>query len=168
MKPNFSKHNLAKTIFFLFFIICLAWILPAPGTAHRVNLFAWIEGDMIHVESKFSGGRHVNAGKITVFDSEGRELLSGMTNETGEFSFKIPKKTDLKIIIDAGEGHRAEWTISAADIEMPASKNRPAAEKGLPVKNILIGLGCIFTLAAVAAATRKRKIKEQNHESTTN
>ena len=166
MKPDLNKHNLAKSIFFLVFIICLSWILPAPGTAHRVNLFAWIEGDTIYVESKFSGGRHVNAGKITIMDSEGSELLSGMTNETGEFSFKIPKKTDLKIILDAGEGHRAEWTISAADIEMPASNKRPAAEKGLPVKNILIGLGCIFVLVAVVTITRKRKIKKQHHEST--
>ncbi|MDX1709089.1 MAG: hypothetical protein R3274_10845 [Desulfobacterales bacterium] len=131
-----------------------------------MNLFAWIEGDMIHVESKFSSGRQVKAGKITILDSEGGELLSGMTNETGEFSFKIPKKTDLKIILDAGEGHRAEWTISAADIEMPTPEKKPVTEKSVPAKNILIGIGCIFALAAVVALTHKRKMRRQNREST--
>ena len=166
MKSDLRKHDLATSIFFLSLAICYLWILPAPADAHRVNLFAWIEGDIVHVESKFSSGRRVNAGKITILDSEGSELLSGMTNENGEFSFKIPKKTDLKIILEAGEGHRAEWTIGAADIEMPVSEKRPALEKGLPAKNIVIGLGCIFALAAIVALVRKRKLKKTNHEST--
>jgi nickel transport protein len=82
-----------------------------------------------------------------------------MTNENGEFSFKIPKKTDLKIVIDTGEGHRGEWTIAASEIEMPTAEKRSAMEKGLPAKNILIGVGCIFALAAIVALTRKRKMK---------
>jgi nickel transport protein len=159
MKPDFIKINLAKLIFFLCSIFMIVLIWSVQGEAHRVNLFAWVEGDTIHVESKFSGGKRVNAGNITVLDSDGGELLSGMTNENGEFSFKIPKKTDLKIVIDTGEGHRAEWSISAADIEMPAAEKKPAMEQGLPAKNILIGVGCIFALAAIVALTRKRKMK---------
>ena len=166
MKPDFLEYNLAKSIFFLCFTCYLLLISSAPAEAHRVNLFAWVEGNTIHVECKFSGGRHVNAGKIIVLDSEGGQLLSGMTNENGDFSFKIPKKTDLKIILEAGEGHRAEWTIGAAEIEMPVSEERPALEEGLPAKNIVIGLGCIFALAAIVALVRKRKLKKTNHEST--
>ncbi len=159
MKPDSLKYNLAKSVFFLFFIICLLWISTVPGYAHRVNIFAWIEGDTVNIESKFSGGGRVNAGKITIFDSEGAELLSGITNENGEFSFKVPKLTDLKIVLEAGEGHRAEWTITASEIELPTTEKRPAAEEGLPVKNIIIGIGCIFGLVAMAAFVRKRKIK---------
>ena len=168
MRPNLRKHNLAKSIFSLLCIICLLMFLPTLGDAHRVNLFAWIEGDTVYVESKFSGGRHVNAGKITILDSKGGELLSGMTNEKGEFSFKLPKKTDLTIVLDAGEGHRAEWKISAAEIEMPASKRRSASDNGIPAKNILLGSGCIFAMAAVGAIVRKRKLKKTNHEGTKN
>jgi hypothetical protein len=159
MKPDFLKINLAKSIFFLFFTFMTVLFWSAQGDAHRVNLFAWVEGDTIHVESKFSGGKRVNAGKITVLDPDGGELLSGMTNENGEFSFKIPKKTDLKIVVEAGEGHRGEWSISAADIEMPASEKRQAAENGLPVINTFIGIGFICGLTAIIAYIRNRRKK---------
>lgn len=166
MKPELFKYNLAKSIFFLLLGGCFVLILTAAADAHRVNLFAWIEGDTVYVESKFSSGRRVNAGKITVFDSGGNELLSGMTNENGEFSFKVPKKSDLKIVLSAGEGHRAEWTITASEIELPTTEKRPAAKKGMPVKNILIGIGCIFGLTAIIAYTRNRRKKNIDHENT--
>ena len=157
MKLDTLESNLAKPIFYLFLVIGLLWIRIEPVEAHRVNLFAWVEGDTVYAESKFSGGRRVNAGKITVLDSQGTELLSGTTNEKGEFSFKVPQKTELKIVLVAGTGHKAEWTISANEIEMPAAGKRPISEKGAPVKGIIIGLGCIFGLTAIAVYIRKRK-----------
>ena len=33
------------------------------------------------------------------------------TNEKGEFSFKLPKKAELKIVLLAGTGHRGEWNL---------------------------------------------------------
>jgi nickel transport protein len=140
-------------------VVGFLWIGAASVNAHRVNVFAWIEGDTVHVESKFSGGKRVKAGKITVLDSEGGELISGMTNENGEFSFKIPKKTDLKIVVEAGEGHRGEWSINAADIEMPASEKRQAAENGPPAINTFIGIGFICGLTAIIAYIRNRRKK---------
>ncbi len=71
-------------------IFCLLW--PGAAAAHRVNIFAWVEGDTVHTESKFSGGKRVNGGEIVVYDLEGKQLLSGKTNAEGEFSFKIPEK----------------------------------------------------------------------------
>ncbi len=86
--------------------------------AHKVNVFAWVEGDAVFIESKFSGGKRVKGGMITVSDLRGNQLLSGKTNNRGEFSFKIPKKTTLKIVLVAGMGHRGEWTIPVEEIEM--------------------------------------------------
>lgn len=166
MKAELFKYNLAKSIFFLLWASCFVLILTAAADAHRVNLFAWIEGDTVYVESKFSSGRRVNAGKITVYDSGGNELLSGMTNENGEFSFKVPKKSDLKIVLNAGEGHRAEWSIPASEIGLTTTEKRQTAEEGLPVKNILIGIGCIFGFSAIVAAIRKRKIKNGHPKDT--
>src|SRR5210317_1707643 len=117
--------------------------------AHRVNLFAWVEGDTVYVESKFSSSRRVNKGKIIVTDPEGTQLLTGTTNENGEFSFKVPKKTELKIVLMAGTGHRAEWTIPANEIEMPGPAGKTVPEKGTAVKGIIIGVGCIFGLTAI-------------------
>ena len=41
----------------LFFAAALLLLLAAQPLAHNVTVFAWVEGDTVHVESKFSGGR---------------------------------------------------------------------------------------------------------------
>jgi len=58
----------------------------------------------------------VHEGVIRVFDSTGKELLNGKTDTKGEFSFKVPKPDDLKIVLEAGMGHRAEWPLSKQDL----------------------------------------------------
>jgi hypothetical protein len=64
--------------------------------AHGVTIFAWVDGDIIRTISKFSGGKRVKNSDVKVFDTEGNQLLEGKTDENGEFSFTIPKKTDLR------------------------------------------------------------------------
>ena len=78
--------------------------------AHRVIVFAFVEGDTVHTTSKFPGGKRVKNGEIVVKDLQGNTLLQGVTDENGEFSFKIPKREALKVILKAGMGHMAEWT----------------------------------------------------------
>ena len=115
---------------------CL-WLLPmmvGSASAHRVNVFAWVEGDTVYVESKFAGGKKVKDGKIVVTDPRGVELLSGRTNDQGEFSLQAPKATDLKIVLIAGQGHRGEWTVRAAEIAGIPSKtaSHPRTENARP------------------------------------
>ena len=143
MKPHILKSYLAKPIFYLFLVVCLFGFQIEPVDAHRVNLFAWVEGDTVYVESKFSSGKKVKAGKIIVTDPRG--------------TFKVPKKTELKIVLRAGTGHRAEWTIPASEIEMPAPGEKKVSEKSTTVRGIVIGIGCIFGLTAIVAYIRKHK-----------
>jgi nickel transport protein len=159
MKNHTFKSNLAKPIFYLFLVVCLLCFGIEPVDAHRVILFAWAENDTVYVESKFSSGKKVKAGKIIVTDPEGTELVKGTTNEIGEFSFKVPKKTDLKIVLLAGEGHRAEWTLPLAEIETSAAETQPVPQKGPGAKEVIIGIGCILGLAGIVAYIRKRKKK---------
>lgn len=97
--------------------------------AHRVNVFAWVEGDTVHTESKFSGGKRVNGGEVLVYDLKGNELLSGKTNAQGEFSFKIPRKTAMKIVLKAGMGHRGEWTVPLSEIDPQNSGSGPVVSQ---------------------------------------
>ena len=101
--------------------LCILPIFVGSASAHRVNVFAWVDGGTIYVESKFAGGKMVKDAKIRVLDPKGVELLAGRTNDQGEFSFKVPKPTDLKILIVAGQGHQGQWTIRAAELtDMPS------------------------------------------------
>jgi nickel transport protein len=98
-------------------------LAAGPVRAHKVMIFAWVEGDTVHTESKFSGGKTVKRGKIIVYDLEGNQLVEGNTDKQGRFSFSIPKKTTLKVVLNAGMGHRAEWTIPVEETDEVISKH---------------------------------------------
>lgn len=118
----------------LFIGLTLCWAMTgacvAPVQAHNVTVFAWVEGDTVHVESKFAGGRRPKDAPIEVYDGAGNLLIKGSTDENGEFSFPAPQKTALKIVLTAGMGHRAEWTIpreELGDVPEAAAADAPAA-----------------------------------------
>jgi len=107
-------------IWFFLLILLLASIitLSADHTVfgHKVTIFAWVDGDTVFTESKFSGEKKAINAQVLVFDRDGKRLLEGKTNNKGEFSFKVPKITDLSIVLNAGMGHRAEWMIPESEI----------------------------------------------------
>ena len=100
---------------YLLMMIILFWV-AVDAHAHRVTIFAWVDGDTVYTQSKFSGGKRVNNGQINVYDPDGNLLLSGNTDEKGEFSFKLPGKTSLKIELLAGMGHQSEWIVQAEEV----------------------------------------------------
>ena len=117
--------------FAAFLGLFLLYLQGATVFAHGVSLFAWVEGDTVFVESKFSGGRTPKAARIEVYDPQGKKLLEGVTNENGEFNFKAPQQTDLNLVLLAGMGHRAEWKISREELAQvnPAAASSPDPEK---------------------------------------
>ncbi len=69
------------------FILILILATASSAKAHKVSIYAWIEGDTVYAESYFSKARKVNRGLIQVFDTAGTKLVEGRTNENGGFSF---------------------------------------------------------------------------------
>ncbi len=108
------KNKLYLILIFIFLIIIM---MDVSVFAHKVNIFAYIEGGKIYTESYFNDGKKCIDSKIEVFDNRGNKLLEGLTDEEGEFSFEVPSEDgDLKIVLTAGMGHRAEYSISADEI----------------------------------------------------
>ena len=132
MKANRNINNLCWSIGVAGLILWLGILVlvVGPVSAHRVTVFAWVEGDLVHVEGKFAGGKRVKEGKVTVFDLQGNPLLEGRTNGMGKFSFKAPKKRPLKIALDAGMGHRAQWTLDSEDMQQtPLERDETVAAR---------------------------------------
>ena len=100
--------------------------LPPAALAHRLNVFAFVDGGEIQVECSFSRGRPAQQGKVEVKDAvTGAALLSGVTNADGLFRFAVPDKVrdlghDLLIVVNAGEGHQGQWRIAAVELTRPA------------------------------------------------
>jgi len=102
----------------LFLILALA---PALAVAHRVNIFAHVEGGDIVVECSYSKSKRVKHGRIEVRDAVSQDLLlQGETDENGLFRFPVPAAarqagSGLRILLQAGEGHKNEWTVEASE-----------------------------------------------------
>ena len=109
------KYNF-KILQFLVLLIVIIGI-SSPAIAHKTTIFAWVEGDTVYTQSKFGGGRKAKNATVEVYDTHGAKLLEGKTDEKGEFSFKLPKKVDLKVVLLAGPGHRGEWIIHSEEME---------------------------------------------------
>ncbi len=117
--------------YFPFFILFLLLVFSADSAfAHRVVLFAWTEGDMVFTESQFPDGKKIADGQVNVFDMDHNLLIEGKTDANGDFSFKIPKITDLNIVLDAGMGHQGQWNLSEDEIKssVGADNQEPGAE----------------------------------------
>jgi len=113
--------HLIKKRFCIWVLLCVVILNGAPALAHKVSIFAWVEGDTVHTQSKFMGGKRPEKALVEVFDDSGNQLLKGETDSRGLFSFQTPMKADMQIVLTAGMGHRAVWALSREDFEGTAA-----------------------------------------------
>ncbi|WP_419786909.1 hypothetical protein [Pseudodesulfovibrio sp.] len=112
-------------------VLCL--LLAAHAWAHKVNIFAYVDGDTVVTESGYSRSQRVQHGTVTVSDeATGEVLLTGTTDEQGNFSFTIPKKAreakmNLHLLLDAGVGHQGHWTVKYDEYAAGDVPTTPAA-----------------------------------------
>ena len=104
-----------QPLVYLFFL-SLFIFSDTPAFAHKITIFAWIEGDTVYTQSKFSGGKRAKGASVIVYDLDENKLLEGKTDDKGRFAFKIPQKTALKVVLKASMGHMATWTIPIEEI----------------------------------------------------
>lgn len=119
MKAKLTKGQIKGyfQVKFLFLMVFFS-ILTTNTFAHKVITFYYIEHGKVNTENYFSDGKKCKSCEITVYDNiTGKKLLQGKTNTDGEFSFVPPKMTGLKIVLNAGMGHRAEAIVPKTELE---------------------------------------------------
>jgi len=116
-----------------FLLLAVSLLTHSTCLAHRVNVFAYVDGGEIAVECGYSKSKPVNRGSIEVLDqTSGEVLLRGTTDEEGRFRFPVPEATrtsgnGLRIVLIAGEGHRNEWIVEASEYTGAAPASTPVA-----------------------------------------
>ena len=130
-----KRHDTRFSCIILFLTAFILIGSLVPALAHKVMIFAWVEEDTVFTESKFSGGKKAINAPVVIFDKDGKKLLEGKTDNKGEFSFKIPKVTDLRIVLNAAMGHKAEWTVTESEIREAGAivEKKKAAEPSGPI-----------------------------------
>lgn len=101
-------------------ILSLAIVAAAfPAAAHKLRVFAFVDGDVVNVETKFSSGRIPQAGEVRVFDAAEALLMTLPLDPDGVTSFPLPSEgadEGLMIEVEAGEGHDDYWLLTPEDI----------------------------------------------------
>jgi nickel transport protein len=92
------------------------------SSAHKVNVFAYADGEAIQVECYFTRSQKVRFGKLAVTDlATGEKLLEGTTDEQGLFRFQpdpdfLKTGHGMNILLRAGEGHQSDWQIEPEEL----------------------------------------------------
>lgn len=138
----------------IFVLLGLLLMSTTSALAHRVNIFAYVQGQEVFVECSFSKSNRVRHGQIEVYAAGLDELLlRGETDDQGLFSFPVPPRAvelgaDLRIVLWAGEGHQNEWTVPASEFT-----SIPATLQGLaPVQSQAAPQRDLTTATAVSPA----------------
>jgi nickel transport protein len=94
-----------------------ALLAAGPALAHRLNVFAWIDGAEVVVEAKFASGVRPKVGTVRVYD--GDETLIRTMGVDGNGAARFPLQggeQGLRIEVDAGDGHQDYWILTPDDI----------------------------------------------------
>lgn len=85
---------------------------PALSFAHKVNMFAFVEGDAVKVEGYFADGKKAANSEVTIFGAGDKLLFKGVTDAEGSISFPVPREASIKIVLNAGMGHQSSYELS--------------------------------------------------------
>lgn len=121
-------HYRYYILFFPIVLLIHVFAFSFPAYAHKVYVFSWAEGEMVYTES-YSGDKKINNGLIKVYSMNGDLILEGKTDENGLFSFLNPGKGELKIVLEAGMGHRAECTFEDDEVESEEASDSESGQK---------------------------------------
>jgi len=114
------------------FVSLLFLMIPSLAFAHKVNVFAYVEGNKVVAEGYFADGRKCMDSVVEVLDSQGNKLLEGKTDEEGRFAFEVPVRNDLLIRLNASTGHQAEYVVPASELPGADVIAGDSPEKMLP------------------------------------
>jgi cobalt/nickel transport system permease protein len=157
-----------------------ALLSPGAAWAHALNAEYRVDpaNQSVWVESWFSGGAIPRNASVRVFRSDGALYCEGKMDGKGQFSFHYEKAEPLRVVVDASLGHVKELKIppealapaadtiksepgAKPDTEPPAPEPFVSRDTGLPLKDILAGVGFLLALAAfVMSLFNARRLRQ--------
>jgi nickel transport protein len=91
-------------------------LAATPACAHKLMVFAFADGTRIEGSVYFAGGGAATGARIVLKDAEETVLAELTPAADGGFSHQAHAAVDHLIVADAGDGHRAEWTLPASEL----------------------------------------------------
>jgi nickel transport protein len=153
----------------LVLLVLAALVLwPEAAWAHKLNVFAWVEGRRIVGEAYFRGHAPLVGGAVTVFGPGDQQLGQTKTDAQGKFQFEVQQRVDHRLLVDTGDGHAESFTVRAAELpaDLPggtAPAAKPAATPAPPAKAVSDSPTAVVGLQAQIGQLRA-ELQEFKHE----
>ena len=109
--------------------VVVAVMFASPAAAHLVHVDAHVHGHTIHATAYYHGDTPVRNAKVTAYDPAGETLAETTTDEDGKFSLEARYRCDHRLVVDTGDGHGTEYTVTAAELpgDLPPRGGAPVA-----------------------------------------
>jgi hypothetical protein len=124
----------------------------------------------VRVEGWFDSGDPASGAKVKVLRADKSVLAQGRMNDEGVFLFSFKEQEPLVIVVDAGQGHGEELTLSPETLAKPSTETGPIrptpptavdTEPGathtptpFPIRDVILGITFLLALAAFVISLR--------------
>ncbi len=148
----------------------LAGLLLSAGPlwAHRLDAaYTLLPDGRIEIESWFETGDTPPEARVQVYHQGDKLLTEGTLDAAGKYVFKPERGELLRVVINAGAGHRKEFSIPGnqgqpAGGAIDRSTAEPAPRVGrrsyeVPYKDVLTGIGFVLAVAAFFLSLRNAR-----------
>ena len=96
-------------------ILAVTWG-ASSAFAHRLQVFAAANGDLIEGSAYFAGGAPAAGVDVLIEDASGSVLAELSPSADGSFRYRAMTPAKHVVVARSGDGHRAEWTVRAAEL----------------------------------------------------
>lgn len=136
-------------------------LLPLCVFAHKLSLFAYSKEGLIYVEGYYVDGKPAQGAKLTVFDSNGEKTFSGITDDKGQLTFKVPVMDDLRLELEAGMGHKNSFVLHRGALSAHRPGDAKGSSRALPMDAIDAGKAVASQPGAMRERDRGELIEEK-------
>lgn len=102
-------------------------LLAAPAQAHKLKVFATVEGAEIAGSAYFVGGEKAAGVPGRILGADGSLLASFATGPDGGFRHRVAMRMDHVVVVESEDGHAAQFTIPAGEFPPSLPEGKAAA-----------------------------------------
>lgn len=131
-------------------------LFAAGASAHGLG-YTLLDAGGVGFEARFSSGEPVAYAAVLVHapDEDGPEFMNGRTDRLGRFAFVPDGPGEWRVAVDAGLGHRLDFTLAVDEGRAVAAG--PAAQSTPLWLKAMLGLSLLANAWSLAERWRTRR-----------
>lgn len=102
-------------------------LLATPAQAHKLKVFATVDGAEIAGSAYFVGGEKAAGVPGRILGADGSLVAGFATGPDGGFRHRVAMRMDHVVVVESEDGHAAQFTIPAAEFPPALPEGKAAA-----------------------------------------